>query len=143
MTADILIGRLDGVIKSGDGWRARCPAHDGKSASLAIAVGDNSTVLVHCFAGCTVHDVLAAVGLDLADLFPERIKDASPEARRTAREAFMRSGWAAALGVLARESTVVEVAAHDLAAGKALSAADHERLLAACDRIHCARQVLT
>ena len=142
MTADILISRLDGVIKSGDGWRARCPAHDSKSASLAIGIGDNGTVLVHCFAGCTVHDVLAAVGMELADLFPERIKDASPEARRTAREAFKRSGWAAALGVLARESTVVEVAAHDMAAGKALSTTDHDRLLVACDRIHGAREVL-
>ena len=143
MTADILISRLEGVIKSGSGWRTRCPAHGGKSASVAITEGDNGTVLVHCFAGCTVHDVLAAVGMELADLFPERIKDASPEARRASREAFKRSGWTAALGVLARESTVIEVAAHDLATGKALSAADHNRLLAACDRIHGAREMLT
>ena len=142
MTADILISRLDGVIKSGDGWRARCPAHYGKSASLAIGIGDKGSVLVHCFAGCAVHDVLAAMGMKLADLFPERIKDASPEARRASREAFKRSGWAAALGVLARESTVVEVATRDLAAGKALSCADHERLLVACDRIHGAREML-
>ena len=143
MTADILISRLEGVIKSGSGWRARCPAHDGKSTSLAITEGDNGAVLVHCFAGCAVHDVLAAVGLELADLFPERIKDTSPETRRAARESFKRCGWTAALGVLARESAVIEVAGHDLAAGKALSATDHDRLLVACDRIHGARGMLT
>jgi hypothetical protein len=142
MTADILISRLEGVIKAGSGWRSRCPAHDSKSASLAITETDTGSILVHCFAGCSVHDVLAAVGLQMADLFPERIKDLSPEGRRAAREALKRNGWAAALGVIARESTVIEVAAHDLAAGKALSVVDHDRLLVACDRIHGAREVL-
>lgn len=141
---DRVLPLLHGVRKSGHNHVvADCPnGHTKTRGSLSITEADDGRVLMNCFACQDTPGILAAVGLQMADLFPERIKDASPEARRTAREAFKRSGWTAALGVLARESTVVEVAAHDLANGKALSIADHERLLAACDRIHGAREVL-
>ena len=53
-----------------DRWRARCPAHDGQSrTSLSIRTGDDGRVLVHCFAGCTPGDVLAAAGLTWGDAF--------------------------------------------------------------------------
>ena len=44
--AQQLLPRLEGVITTGKGWRARCPAHGGKSASLAITEGDNGTLLL-------------------------------------------------------------------------------------------------
>lgn len=49
---------------------AKCPAHDDQRASLSVRVGDSGRVLVHCHAGCKVTDVLAAIGLSLADLTP-------------------------------------------------------------------------
>lgn len=82
------------------------------------------------------------MGLELADLFPERIRDPSPEARKAAREAFKRNGWRAALGVLGREATVVNIAASDIAQGGALNGVDHARLVLAVERIELAREVL-
>lgn len=144
MTAAVLLSRLEGVRQHGKGWRANCPnGHNKTKGSLSIACADDGRVLMHCFACHDVQGILSAVGLELSDLFPERIRDPSPEARQRAQQAFMASGWKAALGVLGREATIVEIAAHDLAEGHALAEADHDRLLTACERIHAAREVLT
>jgi hypothetical protein len=79
-----------------DGWRARCPAHDGKSdTSLSIAQGDDGRALLKCFSGCPHKAIAAALGLSEADLFPPRAdapRIAAPPARAprefaTAREA--------------------------------------------------------
>src|SRR5262245_55615161 len=64
-----LLARLPGAKKVGNGWSARCPAHDDRTASLSIAQGDDGTVLVKCHAGCDTSAVLAAIDLRLADLF--------------------------------------------------------------------------
>ena len=47
------------------GWKARCPAHDGKSqTSLSVNSGDNGAALLHCFSReCSYEDVLRALGL--------------------------------------------------------------------------------
>ena len=64
-----LLDRLSGVRPTGPGrWIARCPAHEDRSPSLSIRDIDDR-VLVHCFAGCGVGDVLSSVGLTLADLY--------------------------------------------------------------------------
>ena len=55
---DNLLSRLDKVRQSGpDSWMACCPAHEDKSASLSIRHADEKT-LIHCFAGCSVHEVV-------------------------------------------------------------------------------------
>jgi len=137
-----VLPRLEGVVKTGKGWRAHCPHCGGKSRKLSVGEGDNGALLVTCFSCHDTPAILAALGLELADLFPERIKDISPEGRRGAREAFKRASWAAALPVLAREAFVVLLAARDVLAGKALPAEDVDRLAAAVDRIEQAREVL-
>lgn len=70
--ADILIGRLERVIGKGPRWRAMCPAHESKERhrSLGIREMDDGRVLIRCHARCSAVDVLAAIGLDLKDLFP-------------------------------------------------------------------------
>lgn len=50
---------------------ARCPAHEDRSPSLSLFLPSSGEVLVHCFAGCAPADVLGAVGMSMADLFPE------------------------------------------------------------------------
>lgn len=72
---DTLLSRLDGVRQSGgkDRWMAKCPAHKDKSPSLGISFGADGRVLVHCFAGCEANDVLAAVGMNIRDLFPKAL----------------------------------------------------------------------
>lgn len=43
------------------GWMARCPAHDDRKPSLSIAEGDDRSVVVKCFAGCSQDAVIAAL----------------------------------------------------------------------------------
>ena len=68
-----LLSRLDGVKRGGDRqWSARCPAHEDRNASLSVSVGDGGRALVKCHAGCKTEDIVAAVGLKMADLMPPR-----------------------------------------------------------------------
>jgi putative DNA primase/helicase len=53
-------------------WRATCPAHDDRRASLSISEGDDSRALLYCHAGCAPEEVVAALGLTMADLYPRR-----------------------------------------------------------------------
>lgn len=143
MSATLLLSRLQGVRQRGNGWRADCPnGHSNARGSLAITDSDSGSVILHCFACGDTRGVLRALGMELADLFPMRVKDASPEGRKAAADAFKRNAWGAALGVLHRESTVVLIAANDLHAGNALAFADMARVGMAAQRIAQAREVL-
>jgi 5S rRNA maturation endonuclease (ribonuclease M5) len=68
---DRVLERLDGVKRSGEGWEAKCPAHDDRHASLSVAVGAEGRVLLKCHAGegCSVEAIVAALGLTTTDLF--------------------------------------------------------------------------
>jgi len=77
MKADLLIGKLKGVIGRAPRWRAMCPAHESKhgTRSLSICETPDGRVLFHCFAGCDVESVCGAIGVALEDLFPDRESD--------------------------------------------------------------------
>ena len=69
MTAPELLLRLDAVRSRGIGkWSARCPAHQDKNPSLSIGE-ESDRILLHCFALCEKRDIVAALGLTMADLF--------------------------------------------------------------------------
>ncbi|MCC7409240.1 MAG: DUF3987 domain-containing protein, partial [Phycisphaeraceae bacterium] len=74
-------------------WMARCPAHEDRKPSLSIGEGDDGRALLHCHAGCEAGQVVAAIGLDLADLMPGEPLPPRPKAKKpatvyaTAREA--------------------------------------------------------
>lgn len=71
--------RLD--IKNG---LAHCPAHDDINRSLSITKGKDERVLLHCHAGCQTRDIVNALGLAMADLFPSNVKQERHEiGRRT------------------------------------------------------------
>ena len=122
--------------------RITCPVCASETYKVAISEAANGSVLLHAFCGHSAAEVLDAMGLTLADLFPERIRDLSPEGRRAAQQAFKQTAWAAALGVVGREAKVISIAAHDLAAGLVLNATDADRLALAIGRIDDAREVL-
>lgn len=62
-----------GARSSGEGsWSAVCPAHEDRNPSLSIATGENGGVVVHCHAGCSTADVVAAAGLAMLDLAPPK-----------------------------------------------------------------------
>ena len=70
MTAalDHVLEKLDGKVKSGEGWSARCPAHEDHRQSLSVSQGEKGVVL-KCHRECATEDICAAMGLTLADLF--------------------------------------------------------------------------
>ena len=132
MSADLLLSHLEKVKLTGKSrWQARCPAHADKAPSLSIREMDDGRVLVHCFAGCSVHEIVQAVGLELSDLFPPRTTSNEKGERRpfSAADALRAVGF---------EALVVCAASAALASGEALSRSDHERLLQAGERIQSA-----
>lgn len=56
------------VKRSGSGWMVQCPAHEDSSPSLSVSPGTTTDVVIHCHAGCTTEDVLAAANLGWADV---------------------------------------------------------------------------
>lgn len=85
MNAETLLSRLGNCVKEvreGEWW-AQCPAHDDYTPSLHITEIQDGTILIHDFGGCSPAEVLAAVGLELADLFPKPLE---PYPRRKQRQ---------------------------------------------------------
>ena len=129
-TADLLLSRLGKVKASGSGkWMACCPAHQDRSASLSVREVEDGRILVHCFAGCSVDEVLRAVGLDLADLFPPRTGDEGRPSKL--RRPFIAAD---AIRALRRELLVAWLILADVAAGKPLTDQDRKRAGLARDR---------
>ena len=128
---DLVLRGLSGVRQRQLGqWSARCPAHNDREPSLSVRETSDEAVLLHCFAGCAVHDITAALGLNMADLFPPR--DSRPgEPRRPPR--LLTPGQA--LGLLRQEAMLTVVAASNLSQGMALTEQDRARLLTAVGRI--------
>ncbi len=84
MTYHELLSRLDSPrptpTTSGttQAHRAYCPAHQqpphrpGRGRTLSVAEATGGAILIHCHAGCSVHDITLALGIDPGDLFPPR-----------------------------------------------------------------------
>lgn len=133
---DVLLSRLEKVKKTGSSrWIACCPAHDDRSPSLAVRELDDGRLLLHCFGGCDVQQIVAAIGLDISDLFPPRetTHQARPE-RRTFPAADI-------LRCIAFEALVVMTAGAALLDGRPFKRADRDRLALAVGRIQIAVDV--
>ena len=130
---DVLLSRLDKVKRTGPGtWSARCSAHDDRGPSLAVRELDDGRILLHCFAGCDVHDVLAAVDLNVSDLFPPRAVDLR---HKPERRPFPAADVLRAIGF---EALVVAAAAVAMLAGEPFNDIDRDRLILAVSRIQAA-----
>lgn len=68
MTYDKILTYFQVNKRYPDKAQCKCPAHDDKQASLTVTKGRDS-VLMHCHAGCSIENVLSAVGLKKSDLF--------------------------------------------------------------------------
>jgi hypothetical protein len=71
VTVDEFLGQLEHVKKNGAGWQARCPSHEDRRPSLIVGLGDDDRILVKCWAGCSTEAIVAALGLEMRDLFSE------------------------------------------------------------------------
>jgi hypothetical protein len=66
---DNLIARLDAVKQTGGGYMGRCPANDDDKPSLSFRAAESGdTVLINCFAGCTLQAIADALQIDVAML---------------------------------------------------------------------------
>lgn len=126
MGAEKLVERLEHCKATGSNkWMARCPAHQDNGPSLSITEGSDGRVLVHCFAGCGALDVISAVGLEWADLFPEDLtQNYQPAIRR--RSASQQEQV---------DRLTIDIARADRAAGKTQSDKDRQAELAAFKRL--------
>lgn len=138
MSAAKLIDRLERVKPTGPGrWLARCPAHEDRGPSLSVRELDDGRVLIHDFGGCDTAAVLSALGLELKDLFPERLPGTEPA--RSYRATHSRVPARDLLEVVSEEVSVVAIIAADMLARKRIEEADWQRLAKAAGRISRAR----
>jgi hypothetical protein len=137
---ELLLSRLDDPRPNGrDRWRAACPVCGGRNRStLSVGIGDSGAVLVRCWkSGCEPSTIAHAVGLELVDLFPERLGPGQGAGSARRRRLITA---AQALEVLELESTLAMVCASDMARGQALDDATRERLMVGAARIAQLRQ---
>lgn len=91
----------------------------------------DGSVLLHCFTGCTVTDVVDAIGLEITDLFPPKDEPLGAQKHMlrllTARHA---------LDFSADESLIVVIAAGNIGHGVALAPIDIARVLEAARKIN-------
>ena len=134
MSADILLQHLNKVKRTRRGtWLACCPSHDDKTASLSIRELDDGRLLVHCFAGCNVNEIVESVGLTLSDLFPP------PETSQRFSKGERRPFPAAdILRAILGEAKIVYMGAKHISGGNPLSGDSLKRLLLAVSRIQAA-----
>ena len=86
---DTKIQHLAGTLtrvrwRSSDRFVACCPAHPDRNPSLSISLGERG-LLVKCWAGCTVEEIVQAMGLRTADLFYDGNSDQQQPRRRPRR----------------------------------------------------------
>ena len=89
--------------------------------------GDDGRVLMHCHGGCPVDEVVAALGIELSDLFPTREIDYPPNPPHKGiigRGRIKRIPWADLFEALELDLRACSMALCDLASGKPFSPAD-------------------
>lgn len=138
MTAETLLSRLEKVRQTRPGcWLARCPGpshrRGDKHPSLVVTEKEDGRVLIFCRAGCETANILAAAGLEFADLYPER--PVSEHGIKPERKPFPAAD---VLRAVAFEATVVECAASQIQRKGYLNDREFERLALAQERLQAA-----
>lgn len=75
---DAVLEKLQGVRITGGRYTAKCPAHDDRTPSLSVWLGDK-WVMLKCFAGCEYDAIRRALDLDWQDLV---LNEDEPQARK-------------------------------------------------------------
>jgi hypothetical protein len=130
MSVDTLLQRLT-KVKGGKGrWTACCPSHEDRSPSLAITEKEDGRILLKCFGGCSVQEIVGSIGMDIGELFPP--DDKLSHHKHRVKNAFYATDL---LRVIEFESVLVSVAASNIANGVKLTDNDRSRLRKAQERI--------
>jgi hypothetical protein len=92
-TAERLLSLLTDVIRvDKNRWKARCPAHRDVNPSLSITE-THDRVLIHCFTGCKVQDIVDKLGLQMSDLFRDRQRPVTAQELRRRRAVDRLEAW--------------------------------------------------
>lgn len=131
MNIDTLLTRLESVRPTNKNqWKAKCPAHEDKNPSLSVREVEDGRILIHCFAGCDVHNILASVNLEMRDLHPEYLGNF-----KSLKRPFPAADVLRAVGF---ESLVVINSGNQLLKDGKLNFVEKERLSLAINRIQAA-----
>jgi hypothetical protein len=65
------LDKFKDLKRSGQGWTAKCPAHEDDRNSLSISEGSDGRILLYCHAGCSIGQICAAHGIGVKDLMPD------------------------------------------------------------------------
>lgn len=63
-TAAEVAAMIEGSERSGDGWRSRCPAHNGADKNLSITDSSEGVVVVCHSHHCSIAEITAALGIN-------------------------------------------------------------------------------
>ncbi len=80
-SVDEFLALLEKVKPAGkDRWKALCPAHNDRTPSLSVTALPDK-ILVRCQAGCHINAVLAALKIEMSDLFfdSKKAKSSGPQ----------------------------------------------------------------
>ena len=67
---ELVLERLEGAEERNGFYRALCPAHDDNNTpNLDVKEGDDGRALLICRVGCKAPEIVAALGLEMKDLF--------------------------------------------------------------------------
>lgn len=73
---DQIIGRLREVRRRQWGWQANCPSHETgnrkHNQSLSVRIGRTGALVLKCHAGCSLEQIVGALGVEKRELFPPR-----------------------------------------------------------------------
>ncbi|MHB8249071.1 MAG: hypothetical protein ACYDCX_09360 [Acidithiobacillus sp.] len=120
-----------------DKWQALCPAHDDRRPSLSIREADDGRVLLKCWTGCGAAEIVNALGLSLADLFPGDRRSLTDHGTGPMRRPF---DYRDALQGIAHEATVARLIVEAVNRGEEMDTESLDRLALAEERISDALQ---
>ncbi|MEO7860058.1 MAG: CHC2 zinc finger domain-containing protein [Nitrospirales bacterium] len=83
MTIEDFLPRLSSVKQRGSRYSAICPGHADSSPSLSVSEGEKG-LLLKCWAGCSIGEICASLGIEPKDLFFDSRID--PQAMRATRQ---------------------------------------------------------
>ena len=130
---DLILHRLEKVKRTGPGkWQALCPAHDDRRPSLSIKEAEDGRVLLKCWTGCGAAEIVSALGLSLADLFPGDRRSLADHGTGPMRRPF---NWQDALKGVSHEITVARLIVEAANSGQEMDAESLDRLALAEERI--------
>ena len=143
MSADILLSRLSRARKTGPGrWVACCPAHgSGTNTALAIRELPDGRILLHDFGGCCIEDVLAAIGMTVADLFPESLTATEAGGDRRYRSGGHRVPAGDVLIAVSRDALTAAMVTRAIADAREASDGEVQLLFGIAGRLAAAVQV--